>query len=207
MALRLVLIAGLACAAGACTFLKPQRDPSQFFLLAPQTALTRDARPASNLAVGIGPLKFPDYLDRNRIPTRVTDTRIDYSQRDRWAEPLDRNFARVLSQDVAGQLGTEKVVTFPWVAGVKLNYTVPLEVLRFETDSGGTAWLEARWAVKDAAGGEPLSTMESSFNEAPAGSGREAAVAALSRALGRLGEAIAAEIQRLEAFRLKGGGA
>jgi len=201
MALRLVLTAGLACAVGGCSLLRPQPDPSQFFVLAPQAALSLDALPGSKLGVGLGPVKLPDYLDRNRIAIRVTDTRIEYSKRDLWAEPLDRSFARVLSQDLAAQLGTEKVVTFPWPTGIALAYTVPVEVLRFETDGSGTAWLEARWAVKDARRGETLSTMESRFTDPPARSGREAAVAALSRTLGRLGEAIAAEIQRLEAAR------
>jgi uncharacterized protein len=207
MAAGLVLTVGLACAVNACALLQPQPDRSQFFLLASQGALAREVGRETNIAVGLGPVKFPEYLDRNRIPTRVSDTRIEYSERDFWAEPLDRNLVRVLSQDIAMQLGTEKVVTFPWIAGLRLTYTVPVEVLRFESDASGTASLEARWSVKDGKRGDVLATMESHFSEPPTGAGRDAAVAALSRTLGRLGEAIAAEIQRLDATRQGGGGA
>lgn len=183
---------------GGCGFLGPQADPSHFFLLAPQAASLNPTGAAKDVAVGLGPVNFPDYLERNEIATRVTDTRLDYSNRDLWAEPLERNFARVLSQNVAARLGNNSVVTYPWYLGIALPYTVPIEVLRFESDRDHTARLDVRWGVKDSHG-QVLSVTESHFSEAATDNKREAAVAAQSRTLGQFGAAIAAEIERLHA--------
>src|SRR5262245_45489678 len=98
-----VALAAIACVAG-CGFLGPQIDRSKFFLLVAQAATSNEAEAASGVAVGLGPLKFPDYLQRSEIATRISDTRVDYSKRDLWAEPLERNFVRVLSEDVAATL-------------------------------------------------------------------------------------------------------
>lgn len=184
--------------AGGCAFLAPQPDPSHYFLLAPQAASFNDTGTAKDVAVGLGPVKFPAYLERSEIATRVTETRLDYSEHNLWAEPLERNFTRVLSQNVAAQLGSNRVVTHPWYLGNALTYTVPIEVLRFECDGDRTARLDVRWAVKDRRG-QVLSTTESHFSEAATEQKREAAVAAQSRTLGQFGVAIAAAIERLYA--------
>ncbi len=184
--------------AGGCAFLAPQPDPSHYFLLAPQAVPSNGAGTAKDVSVGLGPVKFPEYLDRNEIATRVTDTRVEYSEHNLWAEPLERNFTRVLSQNVAAQLGSNRVVTYPWYLGNALAYTVPIEVLRFECDGSRTARLDVRWAVKDNRG-QVLSVTESHFSEAAADQQREAAVAAQSRTLGQFGAAIAADIARLHA--------
>ncbi len=184
--------------AGGCAFLAPQPDPSHYFLLAPQTVSSNGTGTAKDVSVGLGPVKFPEYLERNEIATRVTETRLDYSEHNLWAESLERNFTRVLSQNVAAQLGSNRVVTYPWYLGNVLAYTVPIEVLRFECDGNRTARLDVRWAVKDSRG-QVLSVTESHFSEAATDNNREAAVGAQSRTLGQFGVAIAADIERLYA--------
>ena len=40
------------------------------------------------LAIGVGPVKLPLYLDRPHIVTRTSTNEFDSSGFDRWAEPL-----------------------------------------------------------------------------------------------------------------------
>jgi ABC-type transport auxiliary lipoprotein component len=58
-----------------CGSLGPKPDPSRFFALAslPRAAArAQDAAGANALALGIGPIKFPGYLDRPQLVTRIS---------------------------------------------------------------------------------------------------------------------------------------
>jgi hypothetical protein len=64
-------------------------------------------------SLGIGPIRFPGYLDRQEMVTRTAPNRIDLSENDRWAEPLEANFARTLSQNLSSLLQTERLMFYP----------------------------------------------------------------------------------------------
>src|SRR5271156_3207024 len=96
---------GVCAMAAGCSVLSPQADRSKFFILSPVsdsagiTARPSSTSPDSQLTVGVGPISFPDYLRRLAMVTRVSPNRIDLSDERRWAEPLDKNFTRVLSEN------------------------------------------------------------------------------------------------------------
>jgi uncharacterized lipoprotein YmbA len=101
--------AGLAALTlGGC--FSPQPDPSKFFVLAPAaTGGANSIAPAglatsSSPTIGLGPIKLPQYLDRDEVVTRVGPNRLELSDRDRWAEPLADNFKQVLAQDLTHSL-------------------------------------------------------------------------------------------------------
>jgi len=185
----------LLFASGCSSLLAPQPDRTRFFILAPA-----DVTPSSSpvdIALGLGPVKFPDYLDRFEMVTRVGENRVKISSGERWAEPLNDNFVRVLAQDLYEQLGTKEIITYPSFVPVSLDYEIPIAVLRFECDDGGTARLDARWAVKDAKSDKIVFVTESHLVEPAAQPGGEGRVAALSQAVAKLSTEIAAEIRRL----------
>ena len=84
--------------------------------------------------IGLGPIKLPEYLDRDEVVTRVGPNRLELSDKDRWAEPLNDNFRQVLAQDLTQSLGTHSVIFFPWVGTTHIDYQVRIDVYRFETD-------------------------------------------------------------------------
>ena len=115
MNLKTKLIAFGACAIVAgCSVLSPQPDRSEFFILTPvsdsagMAARPASTSPDSQLTIGVGPVDFPDYLRRLPVVTRVAPNRIDLSEERRWAEPLDKNFVRVLSENLATLLDTQQ---------------------------------------------------------------------------------------------------
>jgi uncharacterized lipoprotein YmbA len=190
MTRRLTLLA-LACAAllGGCTLLSgPKVEPTRFYVLT-----SAPARPTmSTLLIGLGPVRFPGYLDRPQMAMRVDANRIEYSEWARWAEPLKDNFERVLGSDLSAQLGTDRVVKFPWYRNAAIDYSVTIDVARCEQLSHDEVALVARWTVRDGESGSPLASNLADLRH-PAGSPEEAA-AALSELINQLATQIAAAV-------------
>jgi uncharacterized lipoprotein YmbA len=159
------------------------------------------AKPASTsadsqLTIGVGPVDFPDYLRRLPVVTRVAPNRIDLSDERRWAEPLDKNFVRVLSENLAALLDTQRIEKYPWSLRTKVDYQVEINVQRFETDSDGQTQLLASWIIRDGNGGKILYASQTTAG-APASSDGVSASAALSGDLATLSKEIASRITEL----------
>ena len=73
---------GLAClfVSGFMNF-SPMSDPSRLFTLTPlpekEQSLALDTGKNNGLFLGIGPIRIPGYLDRERIVTRATQNHFD----------------------------------------------------------------------------------------------------------------------------------
>jgi uncharacterized lipoprotein YmbA len=192
----LCLVLLLLCSAG-CFSLDPKPDPSRFFALAslPRTEQrSADAAGTKPLAVGIGPIKFPGYLDRQQLVTRVSQNRFAVAENDRWAEPLEENFARVLSQNLSILLQTDRIVTHPWQRSQQPTYQVQVEVLRFEPNAEQMVELWARWSITDNTK-KTVSVKESYLTRPAKDKSTEASVAALSEVVGSLSHEITAIIR------------
>ena len=118
-------------AVAGCSVLAPQPDPSRFFTLAPMAQAPAAAPAQPGFTYGLGPIKLPAYLDRNEIPTRVSPTEIIYSPAERWAEPLQASVTRVLMQNLAALLNTDKITVYPWIGATAVDYQIEIEVLHF----------------------------------------------------------------------------
>ena len=195
-----VVAAALGALAAAGCF-SPQPDASKFLVLAPAGASAANSVAPAGLAssssptIGIGPIKLPEYLDRDEVVTRVGPNRLQLSANDRWAEPLDNNFKQVLAQDLTRSLGTHSIIFYPWFGTTHVDYQVRIDVYRFETDSSANAQLVAHWQVLDGSA-KLLYADDSQLNE-QARPG-ESGATALSRTVEDLARQIASTIQSLE---------
>jgi len=190
---RLGLVLALAPLAACGILGSPRPDPTHFFTLS--TPAPESGR-MSSLTIGLGPNTWPGYLDRPQMVTRLDDERIVLSPTDRWAEPLRTQFERGLSYQLMGDVGTDEVVVFPWWPGRHIDAVVEVNVRAFEANADGSAHLDAVWTVKDSHRDHAILTGQSNIREPISPGGTEQAVAALGRALGQLGDAIAADVQR-----------
>jgi len=195
----------LSMALSACTVLSPQPDKTKFFVLTSAVGSAPDAAPAdgssaSNLAIGVGPIKLPQYLRRPEVVTRTSPSELALSDTDRWAEPLESGFVRVLSENLSRQLGTQRIVTFPWYSSSRLDYQVQINVKRFETDSKGKPELDAQWSIRDGRGTKMLVARESDISEPP-DPGDPSPSVGLSQALSSLSQQIASQIAALNQQR------
>jgi uncharacterized lipoprotein YmbA len=207
MNLKMKLITFGACAIVAgCSVLSPQPDRSEFFILSPVSdsagiaARPASTGPDSQLIIGVGPVDFPDYLRRLPVVTRVAPNRIDLSDERRWAEPLDKNFVRVLSENLATLLDTQQIEKYPWSLRTKVDYQIEINVQRFETTSDGQTILLAGWIVRDGQGGKILYASQTTAG-APAGPDGVSASAALSGDLATLSKEIASRVTELDQHR------
>lgn len=203
----LLLIAALA-ALQACTVLPAQPDASRFFLLMSTTDTV--ALPAHGhsheLSLGLGPVSFPDYLNRRELVTRVNSDQLVLSEADRWAEPLDANFRNVLAQDLTSILGTQLVTIFPWYGSPQIDYQVEIQVHSFETGPGDRSQLDASWFIKDGHSGVELFAGQTTSGS-PVSGGDAGISGALSEDVGALARAIAERIVLLDRHRREQPGA
>jgi uncharacterized lipoprotein YmbA len=183
----------LCLLAAGCVSLGPQADPSRFFALAslPRTGQrVQDAAGNNALVLGIGPIKFPAYLDRPQLVTRISQNRFAVAENDRWAEPLEENLSRILSQNLSILLHTERVVTYPWERSQRPTHQVQVEVLRFEPNAERIVELWARWRVSDNT--RKLVSVRESYLTLPArDKSTEGAVASMSAVANELSKEIA----------------
>ena len=151
--------------------------------------------PAAGIAVGVGPVRIPGYLNRAQIVTRSASDEVELSTYHRWAEPLANGIAQVLANDLSTQIGSERIAVFPWRGGIArvLDYQVAVMVLRFEGSLGGQVTLDARWRVVGRDGQE-LAVKRSTMNEPVTGSGYQSLIMGMNRLVGSLAHEIAAEI-------------
>jgi len=202
---RIVAFCCILIAVTACSVLSPQKDRSRFYLLTPAPEIAAPA-PAMGIghevAIGVGPISFPGYLKRPEVVTRVDSDRLELSQENRWAEPLDSNFQRVLAQDLSRALSTQRVVLFPWFGNPRLDYRVEVQVHRFDTDAEGRSELSANWLIRDGRNGDVLFVTDTTTNSSGATADANASIG-LSRALGSLSEQIAEQIETLERKRVQ----
>jgi uncharacterized protein len=181
----------------ACSFFGPKPDPSRFFVLTSSVDSGSEplASPAArSVSLGLGPIHLPDYLKRSTLVVRQSDTQIDPSPVDRWGEPLDKAFPRVLQEDLRRDLGTDRVVLFPWYGSDAPRLQVQIDVLRFDRDADNRASLAARWEVREPGAKVPLVSRESRFTRDASSPRTAAGVEALSATLADLSREIASAV-------------
>jgi uncharacterized lipoprotein YmbA len=120
-------------------------------------------------SIGTGPITVPQYLKRNSMVYGAGDNRIEISPNERWAEPLSDGIQRVMSLNLARELDTQSIQTFPWPASQAPDYGVKLTLLELDA-SAGKASLVVEWSVrKPGEGGEVgqrISRLELPLNQA-----------------------------------------
>jgi len=198
LAAMLVALALTAPLLGGCG----KSAPTRFYTLAPdpvvQQALSDKAasgQPCRSL--GIGPVDFPPYLDRNQIVTRSGSHQMVVADFAQWIEPLHDNFKRTLVADLAGVTCDKPLVLFPWPAGVQPDHQVTIQVRRFDAALGGEAVLQADWSVLDASG-QAVAWQSSVFKEIAGGADYAHLASAQSRLVARLAQDIAAKVKGLK---------
>jgi len=149
------------------------------------------------VAIGIGPVKIPDYLDRPQIVTRASNNSLQLAEFDRWAEPLEKNFIRVLAENLSTLLSTDRLSIFPWSTAMGVQYQVTMEVERLENTSDGKITLTARWNILGDDGAKLIKVKRSSYSIQIESQGYGGVVAAESKAIEALSREIAAAVNSL----------
>jgi hypothetical protein len=115
---KLIALGASLKAGGSCSVLAPQPDRSKVFRrslrtrgwppLRPRRSPIRSSQSASVRSAS------PTIFGVCRFVTRVEPNRIELSDDKRWAEPLDKNFIRALSENLATLLNTSRIERYRW---------------------------------------------------------------------------------------------
>ena len=151
------------------------------------------------LAIGVGPVRVPRYLDRPEWVTRPSGStsRLEVDAFRRWAGGFSTNVLSALGENFGVKLDTQRIVVYPVPAPFPLDYRVAVDFHAFEGIGGEMLVLRASWVIRaGSAGGGPWSG-QFSIRRAIASGGAEALVAAHNEALDLLADAIASRIKSL----------
>lgn len=185
---------------------KGTQDPTKYYLLQPiasSATWEQTAAEDGGYAVGVGPVRIREYLDRSQIVTRSGENEVNIGQFHNWAEPLRENFSANLANNLSILLDTNNIVLWPWgERRVGVDHQVTVDVIRFDGVLGGEAVLIARWYIfnygeeKEA---REITPKKSTFTAPMEAETYEALVAAMSKTLEdfsrEVAEAIKAESQ------------
>ena len=190
----------LAAVACALLLVSCSHSPSvQFYGLSP-TAAHSGALPL-DMALSIGPAQFPRALARSQIVTRGDGNRVNVDEYHVWSAPLEYEFLRVLGDNIASDIQSDRIAVYPGIANFKVDYRIGLDVLQFDGVPGDSVTLRVRWVIAPPEG-EALVT--GTFETVqPTGAGDDdsydSLVAAHSAAIGELGRVITARLRELGA--------
>lgn len=170
---------------------------TRFYSLASVAPSASDGpRPAGQgLAVAVGTVSLPAYLDRPQMVTRPGVYAVNLAEFDRWAEPLQDMVPRVIAENLSVLLGSDQVFLSPRRRLPGLNHQVDVAIDRFDLDDQDSVVLAARWDLIDRGRDEVVSSRRLTITEAAADRSSEAIAAAMSQALALLSRDIADGLQ------------
>jgi uncharacterized lipoprotein YmbA len=172
--------------------------PTRFFVLSPIAGFERTGSRMGErcFAIGIGPVKIPEYLNQPEIVTRITQNEVTVDEFAKWAEPLEDNISRVLAENLSSLLCTRSIAIFPWKGGTPIDYRIDVHVIQMDGVLGENAFLDVSWSIADSADRKKpaLVTKRSRYKEPTGGGDYGAFVSAQGRNLASLSRDIAEAI-------------
>jgi uncharacterized protein len=181
----LALALGLAACAST-----PKENYYTLAAVAPPAAA---ATPQRDLGVTVVTTGLVEAVDRPQLVVRLSDTRVQILEQQRWAEPLKAAIARVVAANLARELGSARVTSQSQAPMGETAFRVALDVQRFDSMPGQGVAVDIVWTVRRSSG-DAARSGRASVTERSAGPGYEGLVAAHSRALANVSRDIAAAI-------------
>ena len=148
---RLFLLAGagaLVAWLAACASAPPER----FYRL---VAMASPAAAGGNgPVIDVAAIALPELFDRPQMVTLGSGSRVEISERHRWAEPLKLAIGRVVAAQLSAALDAPFVQAYPQAAVGAAALRVSLQVQRFDAEPGVAVEDEILWTVRRLADGQ-----------------------------------------------------
>ena len=172
----------------------------KYYTLNPFSEMQPDISQAvsvDTLAIGVGPVEFPKFLNRPQIVTRKSQNRVEVSEFHRWASSLQGDFLRVLAKNISILLPMSRVAVYPWKDQFSPTHRIKLSVEQFDGQFGKHVILDVTWSVaKQKDDNDPV-VRNSLIKEPVSTEDYEAIVAAKSRAIAVLSQEIVSVIKTI----------
>jgi hypothetical protein len=178
--------------------------PSRFYTLSSlkeaNGAPAQAASAGPSRIVAVGPVQVPDYLDRPEIVTSSGDNEYILNEFHRWSGSLESCISRALMEDVSVLVPPREFSVVRWSPSqtdIPIAYRIMVDVARFDASPGGSALLDADWAIY---GNNKEMVLMRKFrvSEKVTGTDFTFVAAAMSKAVEDLSRDIAAGVVELE---------
>jgi uncharacterized lipoprotein YmbA len=153
--------------------------------------------PGEDIAIGVGPVEFPAFLDRPQIVTRKSQNQVEIAEFHRWASSLPGDFSRVLAKNISTLLPTDRMAVYPWDDTFSPTYQVKLDVEQFDGQLGERVFLRVIWSLVGQEGKKELVVRKTLIEEPVLTNDYNGLVEAQSNALATLSREIVEGIRRL----------
>ena len=168
--------------------------PMHYYTLTQVSAPNRLAVPEGTAPVRLDRVTLPTELDRSQIVRRLDSTQLQIVENERWAAPLDETIRRVLSNDLAARLPQGAVANPNEPSVGEKRQSLAVDFSEFYGDPTCTVTLRASWTLKQSESNS-LHGEEEVIASPPDGcKGAGSIPAAMSQALGKLSDLIAAAV-------------
>ena len=168
--------------------------PSRYYLLTSQKDTSVSANVNRNLKIGVGPIQFPEYLRRPQLVSFAGTQRLNLAEYDRWAEPLDQNFSRILAENLTFLIPTDLVFIYPFIGNDPPDYHLIIDVRQFEMNVQSQVILIVQWQIFPGAVDQPTLTKRSEYQESVNSENYESVIAGMSKLTVSLSREIAETI-------------
>lgn len=162
-------------------------SPTRLYVLSADTT-NSDPAATAGIAIGVGPVSLPRYLDRPQIVTGTASNSLNQADLDQWGGDLNDNITRVLATNLANLLGTDRVWLHPWDNGNLIDYQVTANVMKFDQGADGSAVLDVFWTLVNPRDGKILLMRRGTYRQSGAaatGAGDTGAYNAVAAAMSR----------------------
>ena len=170
---------------------------SYYTLNAQAPTATQAPGPLADAGITVVATGLVEAVDRPQIVARLSDTRVEILEQQRWAEPLRAAIPRVVASNLSRMLGSTRVSSQSQAPLGETAYRVALDVQRFDSTPGEGAAIEVAWSVRRVAG-NVVKSGRSSVTERASGPGYDALAAAHSRALASVSRDIAQTLREMQ---------
>ncbi len=134
----------------------------------------------NNFAIKIQRPTIPDYLDRPDIVREENAYQYQIDEMHRWAEPLDRMFERVLTEDLRQRLPNSTILSEDDTGAANLRTIINTNITECNAVNGQEASFKAQLSIADKNGNQIFKPQIIELKETYTGS-YETLAAALSR--------------------------
>jgi uncharacterized lipoprotein YmbA len=200
--IRYCTVTGVACLAlvlSSCMSVPNSPTPWFYMLQAVDgNQVSKKINIASDVVIGVGPVKIPKYQDRPQIVTQDKEKMLKFAQFDRWGEPLDLGITRLIGENLAVMLPDAKFTLYPWNSSVPVKYQVVVEITQLDSNLDKDMFVVAQWLVIDVQNAKTLIIKRSEFRQSIVPQNYSGLVKTLSMACASLSSEIAEAIATLE---------
>ena len=176
----------------SCVQLGSDPQPLRYYLLQPNPAAQPLSFPPAT-GISLEPIRMPAYLDRPQLTTLNQNNQVIIAPLDRWAEPLEDNFSRILKENLSRHLLAPGGAAQLWQTNSHANLLVKLTINSFDGILGKQTTVDIRWTI--AKTGTPKWSLQGRFvDKTPIGHSYTELVQGLNRALDKFSYKLAQEL-------------